>query len=243
VNSKTDLIEQARHYYRTNPKRLKIVDEFERTYRPNNALRWCFRSPFPSRSLRYALLSHTAELLSSHRSLVTDVSRLIQQQSKASGHGQLFRGMKLSSELVDMFDAHTDKLVYVNGFFMCSKARNVELQLATSPGYRMDLTSVLFKIDFDASARFGEVAMDNGAIIVVFDVAISFRVICVNRGTMTIIKLKAAVDDGRKIALQYKENSKGKTVQMLLDEIATPPKTPTPPPSPPPPPPPKIEPK
>jgi hypothetical protein len=208
---------------------LKIVDEFDKAYRSSDSLRWCFRSPFPSRALRYALLSRTGELFSPYHSLIIDVIRIIQQQSKQPGHGQLFRGMKLPIELVDMFETHTGQLVCANGFFTCSKSRNTELQSAALPGYRTDLSSVLFKIDFDASARFAEVPMEIGSTIVVFDIATSFRVVCVNRGAMSIIKLKTASDEGKKLALEYKENNKGKTIQMLLDELSTPPKPSTPP--------------
>ncbi len=208
---------------------MKAVDEFDKGYRSNDSLRWCFSSSFPSRLLRYALLVRMEELFLPYQFLITDAIRVIQQQSKRPGHGQLFRGMKLPNELVDMFETHTGQLVCANGFFTCSKLRNIELQSAALPGYRTDLSSVLFKINFDASARFAEVSMENGSTIVVFDVATSFRIECVSRGTMSIIKLKTVSDEGKKLALQYKENNKGKTVQMLLDELSAPPKPPTPP--------------
>ena len=69
--------------------------------------------------------------------------------------------MKLSNELVDIFEAHTGQLVCANGFFVCTKARNMELQTAASPGYRTDLVSVLFKVDFDASARFSGCSLND----------------------------------------------------------------------------------
>ncbi|CAF2514937.1 unnamed protein product [Rotaria sp. Silwood2] len=230
-NSKSYLVEQARNYYRGNSKRLKLIDEFDKSYRANDSLRWCFRSPFPSRPLRYALMSPTLNQLSSYQFLITDAVRILQQQSKRTGHGQVYRGMKLPNELVDMFETHMGELVCVNGFFMCTKLRNIELQSAASPGYRSDLSSVLFKIDFDAAARLAEVPMENGSIIVVFDVATSFRVVCVNRGTMSIIKMKTTSDEGKKLALEFKEKNKGKTIKMLLDELSAPPKPATPPPA------------
>jgi hypothetical protein len=229
ANSKNDLVEQARNYYRGNSKRLRAVDEFDRSYRSNDSFQWCFRSPFPSNPLRHALLSPTIESISPYYSLIIDITRSIQQQSKHSAHGQLFRGMKLPNELVDLFETHTGQLVCANGFFMCSKARNVELQLAALPTYRTDLLSVLFKIDFDASARFAEVQMENGSMATIFDIATSFRVMCVSRGGMSIIKLKTVSDDGKKFAQEYKEKNKEKTVQVLFDELSKPPTPPAPP--------------
>ncbi|CAF1259638.1 unnamed protein product [Didymodactylos carnosus] len=228
ANSKIDLIEQARSYYRGNPKRLKFVDEFDQLYRPNDSLRWCFRAPFPSRLLRYALISRNAELLQPCHFLIIDVLRVLQQQPRRPGRGQLYRGMKVSNELMNMFETHTGGLVCASGFFTCTKSRTIGLQSASSPGYRPDLSSVLFKIDFDASARFAEVAMDNGSTIVIFDVATSFRVMCVNRGAMSVIKMKTASDEGKRVAVEYKEKHKGQAVQALLDELSAPPKSPTP---------------
>ena len=50
---------------------------------------------------------------------------------------------------------------------------------------------------------------------------------------MSIIKLRTAPGEGKKVAMEYKEKHKGKTVKMLLEELSTPPKPPTPPPPPP----------
>ena len=47
----------ARTYYRNNPRRLRFITDFERTYRPKDALRWCFRNPFPSHLLQRAFMS------------------------------------------------------------------------------------------------------------------------------------------------------------------------------------------
>lgn len=211
-----------------------MIEDFEKIYRTNDSLRWCFQSSFPSRLLKCSLMSPTLERLIPYQFLIADVTRVLQQQTKRSTHGQLYRGMKLSKELVDTFDTNTGKLLCSCGYFMCSKSRNIELQFAISAGYRSDLISVLFKIDFDGSARFADVVLENDSTVTIFDVGTSFRVICVNRGTMTIIKMKVAAEEGKKIAQDYKGQHKDKTVKVLLDELTAPPKPPTPPPAPPP---------
>ena len=211
-----------------------MIEDFEKTYRTNDSLRWCFQSSFPSRLLRCSLMSPTLERLTPYQFLIADVTRVLQQQTKRSTHGQLYRGMKLSKELVDTFDTNTGRLLCSCGYFMCSKSRNIELQFAISAGYRSDLISVLFKIDFDGSARFADVVLENDSTVTIFDVGTSFRVICVNRGTMTVIKMKVVAEEGKKIAQDYKGQHKEKPVKVLLDELTAPPKPPTPPPAPPP---------
>ncbi|CAF0765821.1 unnamed protein product [Rotaria sordida] len=100
------------------------------------------------------------------------------------------------------------------------------MDLASSPGYRSDLSSVLFKIDCDASVKLAEVSIENRSSIVIFDVGTTFRIVCINRGTISIIKMKAVPDEGKKMAREYKDNHKGETIQTLLDQLLAPPQQP-----------------
>ncbi|CAF4482044.1 unnamed protein product, partial [Rotaria magnacalcarata] len=79
----------------------------------------------------------------------------------------------------------------------------------------------------------------NSSPMIAFDACMIFRIVYVNRGPMSIIKLKTAGDAGKKIALDYLENHPNETIQSLVDELLKPLKPPTPPPTPPPPPPPR----
>ena len=149
--------------------------------------------------------------------------------------------MKLSNEILDKFEAHVGQLVCTSGFFPCTKSRTNALTLASLPAYRSDLLPVLFKIDCDASSLYTELANKYSSPMIVFDICTAFRIVYINRGPMSVIKMKTAGEDGKKIALEYLEKHKDETIQSLLDELLRPPKPPTPPPKPPtPPPPPRI---
>ena len=221
----------ARIYYRNNQRRLRLVSEFERMYRPNYAIRWCASVPFPSYLLQHAFISFQPEQLHLCRFLIADASRMLQQQPKRARNIQLYRGMKLPSQLVDQLEMHTDKLMCTSGFFTCTKSRTVALELASAPGYRSDLSSVLFKVDCDPSTNLADVSTEGRPPMVIFDTATAFRIICVNRGATSIVKMKTVPDEGKKLALHYLEDHKEKTVQELLDELSIPPKSSSPPPS------------
>jgi hypothetical protein len=230
-------VEATRQYYRDNVMIIRLIDEFDKSYRPAEVISWCFHSPFPSRFLHHALRSHNKEQLSVCRFLFTDVFRLFQQHPKRKTSDQFYRGMKLSNELLEKFEAHLGRLVCTNGFFPCTKSRTSAITLASVPAYRPDLSPVLFKIDCDASALCIELAYKHPSSLMVFDLCTAFRIIYVNRGPMTVIKMKTASENGKQIALDYIEQHSDKTAQSLLDELMKPPKPPTPPPPPPPPPP------
>jgi hypothetical protein len=187
------------------------------------------------RFLLHALRSHSKAQLSVSRSLFSDISRFFQQQPKRKSSDQVYRGMKLSKVLLDQFEAHVDQLVCTSGFFPCTKSRTNALALATSPSYRPDLVPVFFKIDCDASSPYTELPQKQSLPVIIFDTCVAFRVVYVHRDQMSIIKLKTAVEAGKKIALEYLDKHQEESIQSILDELLKPPKPPTPPPPPPPP--------
>lgn len=229
-------IDATQQYYRDNPIILHVIEELEKSYRPSEVINWCFRSPFPSRFLRHAIRSHNKEQLNVCRSLFIDVSRAFQQHPKRKTSDQFYRGMKLSNELLDQFEAHLGQLVSTTGFFPCTKSRTNALTLASSPAYRPDLSPVLFKVDCDASSLYMELVNKYPSPLLAFDICSAFRIVYVNRGPMTVIKMKTANENGRKLALMYMEEHANATIPALLDELMKPPTPPPPPPKPPTPP-------
>ncbi|CAF2382775.1 unnamed protein product [Rotaria sp. Silwood2] len=220
VSSKKNIfIEATRQYYRDNVMILRTIDELDKSYRPTEVMNWCFRSPFPSRFLHHALRSHNKEQLNVCRFLFADASRFLQQQRQRKSSDKFYRGMKLSSELLDKFKVHVGQLVCTSGFFPCIKSRANALTLATLPVYRTDLQSVLFKIDCDASTPCIELANKNSSPFMVFDICTAFHIVYVNRDQMTIIKMKTASEMGRKNVSDYIEQHKDETIQSLLDEL------------------------
>ncbi|CAF3308764.1 unnamed protein product [Rotaria socialis] len=235
-SNKAGLISLARRIYRDNPRIIETIEELEKSYRASDVITWCFRSPFPTRLLLHALRSHNKARLSVCRFLYADASRFFQQHAKHKSTEQVYRGMKLSNELLAKFETHVGQVICTSGFFPCTKSRKNALTLASLPAYRPDLQPVLFKVDCDASSLFIEIPNKNSSPKIAFDVCTTFRIVYVNRGPMSIIKLKTTGEAGKKFALDYLENHPNETIQSLVDELLKPLKPPTPPPPPLPPP-------
>lgn len=210
----------AQNFYRDNTKMLKFIQIFSESYQSNGVFRWCLRSPFPSRSLNNALRSQNNEQLYFYSFLFNDISRLLNQQPKRNSIIQLYRGMKLSNEILDKFEKHTGKLICANGFFTCIKSRTDAMTLANSSSSECShLSSILFKIDCDPSISFFELSTDENSVEIVFDVYTTFKIMCVNRDQMSIIKLKTANGEGRQIAKEYKKKYNENNIQILLKEL------------------------
>jgi len=232
TSRKDELVDMARNYYRGNMKVLELIDTFYKLYRSSDALRWCFRSPFPSRSLNHALRSHNSQQLNFYSFLLNDASRALKQQHKRNSAIQLYKGMKLSSDLIDNLVKHAGEIICTSGFFICTKSRTAAWGFASSVSRRPDLLPVLFKINCDPSVPFAELSTDKTPGKIVFDVYTAFRVIYVNRGQVSVVKMKTAGEEGRQVAREYKNNHRGENIQILLDEllVASKPHTPSLPP-------------
>ncbi|CAF4003521.1 unnamed protein product [Adineta steineri] len=235
-SNKNALIEITRQYYRDNSRIMAVIEEFDKSYRPGEVINWCSRSPFPARFLFHALRSHNKVQLNACRFLFVDATRFFRQHLKQKSSDQVYRGMKLSDAELDKFEAHIGELVCTSGFFPCTKLRTNALTLASLPTYRPDLSSVLIKIDCDASSLFTEISNKQTSSLIVFDPCMTFRIVYVNRGPMSVIKIKTAGDSGKKFALEYMQNHKSDTITAVLDELLRPPTPPPKPPTPPPPP-------
>jgi hypothetical protein len=228
TSSKDELVDMAQNYYRGNTKALRSIDTFHQSYRPSDALRWCFRSPFPSRPLNHALRSHNSEQLRFYSFLLNDTSRILKKQPKRNSVIQLYKGMKLSSDLIDKLEKHAGELICTSGFFICTKSRTIAMNFASSSSRRPDLSSVLFKIDCDQSVPFSELLTDGKSVQIAFDVYTVFRVMCVSRGQMSVVKMKTASEEGKQIVRAYKKKHREENTQILLDELLVPPEPPTP---------------
>ena len=221
-NNRTDFVAMARTYYQNHSRRLQSVDDFDRMYRPKDALRWCFRSPFPSNLLRQALLSRHVDQLSLFRFLIVDASRLIQQPSRARTGGvvQLYRGMKLSRDVVDRFEQHVGHLLCAGDFFPCTKSRAMALDLATSLRSRPDLVSVLFRIECDGTVRVSPTPLATRPPMFVFDLGTTFRLLSFSRMTLVVIRLNAVAGEAKRFVHEYRETHPGVPIATLLNELA-----------------------
>ncbi|CAF3236070.1 unnamed protein product [Rotaria socialis] len=230
----------TRMYYRDNGRIMEMIEDFGKSYRSSDVLQWCFHSPFPNHFLLHAIHFRNLEQLKVCRFMFIDTYRFFQQQPKHRLSDQFYRGMKLTTAVLDRFESHVGKLVCTSDFFPCTKSRTNALSLASLPNYRSDLLSVLFKIDCDSTSMYSQVSNKTSSNVILFGVSISFRVINVHRGPMSVIKMKPAVTDGQTIAQEYFKEHHDQSIQAILDEILAVPRVETPPPPPPPPPPPSL---
>lgn len=226
TSTKEKLVAMVKEHYRENAKILQSINEFNRSYKRNDALQWCFASPFPSRFLHQALRNCEIEHLDRCRFLFMDVSYVVHRPNDRQISRDLYRGMKLTNELLDRLANHTGKLICPQPYFFWIKSKMTALKFASSPNYRTDLNPVLFKISCEPSISIGEISMKNSPTQIVFDLYSVFKVIYVNRGPVTSIRLESAEEDAKSIARGYRTKHKSESIQNLLAQLLIVPKPP-----------------
>ncbi|CAF0924362.1 unnamed protein product [Rotaria sp. Silwood1] len=225
-SDKEKLVKLAEKYYKGNTKLLDSIDNFDCGYDRNDALQWCFSSPFPSRFLHHALSTRNTKYIDLCRFLIIDVSHVLKKSNELKSNNQIFKGIKMTDELLEKLINHTGKLICPKGFFTCTTSRVAALELARSPDYRPDLKPVLFKVYYDSSVPIGELPGKDMSTLVIFDVYTAFRVKWVSCGPVTIVDLEPADEDGRNLAQEYKKKFKSPNIQDLLDKLLVVPKPP-----------------
>lgn len=219
ISNKQGLVAMSKEHYREYPKILPSINEFNRSYKRNDVLQWCFSSPFPSRFLHQSLRNCEIEHLDRCRFLFLDISYVLHRPNERQISRELYRGMKLSNDLLEQLTNHTGKLICPQAYFFWIKSKMTALKFASSTNYRTDLNPVLFKISCEPSSPVGEISTNDSPTQIVFDLYSVFRVIYVNRGPVSTVRLELADEDARSIVRGYRTKHKSETIQSLLDQL------------------------
>ncbi|CAF4525316.1 unnamed protein product [Rotaria sp. Silwood2] len=227
--AKKQMIDACRLYYRGNSKELKFIDEFDRTYRCDDAIRWYSKQCFVYKIVNKALRCEDINQLHLFRFFIGDLSEsLAREHKKILFSNQkllnVYRGVKLSNDEFNKLKEANGKLISTNSYFSTSQCRLQALAFAKKPTKRDDLSYVLFEIEcnieelgenviFADIANFSEYPQEKE---VLFDLGTSFRIEnIINEKQLWVVKLKAT-NEGRNIVQYYVEETRRETEEKSV---------------------------
>ncbi|CAF1048993.1 unnamed protein product [Didymodactylos carnosus] len=214
--SKQEMIQKCREYYSNNTKQQKLIEEFERTYRSNDAIRWYTKQSFVYKLINKALRTEDVEQMYIFRFFISDLSENLAHEfqktfKKTDIIVRVYRGTRISiSESQKIKDA-VGTLISVNGFMSTSRSRQVALMFAGISPVNREKQSLLFEIECDLSrlkdsvvfadiAEFSAIPDENE---ILFDIGATFKIISVSQNTdIWIVKLQGT-DEEATIAQDY----------------------------------------
>ncbi|CAF0800693.1 unnamed protein product [Didymodactylos carnosus] len=150
--SKQEMVSKCQEYYRGNNKELKFIQEFNKTYKSTDCIRWYTKQCFLYKLINKALRTEDIKQLYTFRFFIVDLCTSLAQQYRQirdSSIVHLYRGVKVSNDESEMLKSSIDRLVSINGFLSTTRSRHLALNFATKPTKRMDIVPVLFEIEVD----------------------------------------------------------------------------------------------
>ncbi|CAF0898778.1 unnamed protein product [Adineta steineri] len=147
--SKQQMLDMCRDYYKNNKKELKKIEEFQQTYTRDKAIEWYTDECFLYKLLNKALRTEDIELLFTFRFFIIDLCSVIEQENqlmKNKGTLTLYRGTQIPNEELEKIKKNIGKTISTNGFLSTSRNINVSLRFIHMNVQSNDFTSVLFEI-------------------------------------------------------------------------------------------------
>ncbi|CAF1408189.1 unnamed protein product [Adineta steineri] len=147
--SKQQMLNMCRDYYKNDTKELKKIAEFQNTYTHDKAIEWYTDECFLYKLLNKALRTEDIELLFNFRFFIIDLCSVIEQENqllKNNGTLTLYRGTQIPNEEFEKIKENIGKTISTNGFL--STSRNIDVSLAfihDNPPLN-DFAPVLFEI-------------------------------------------------------------------------------------------------
>jgi hypothetical protein len=169
-SARQKLISALREFYQDKVVEQKVLDEFQETYTPENAIRWYTREIFFYRLLNEALRQHNIEAITLFGFYLKDLYNQLKplHQSFLSAHSneqtiKLYRGQLIPLEDIKKIQAANYYSITVSSLFSTSFDRSFTLFKLCPLKDRNDqeLQYVLFEIEVDTGKRslpFGDIA-------------------------------------------------------------------------------------
>lgn len=151
-SGKQDMINHARDQYSNNLVEQQKIDEFERNYSPDNAIKWYTRDCFVYRLVNKALRTENIDNIFIYRFFIADLYRQLERLylSYLSGNNSstitCYRGQVILINEFERIKSGINQYISINTFFSTSKSSSVAVNFFMDAGQQSDVVCVLFEI-------------------------------------------------------------------------------------------------
>ncbi|CAF1298873.1 unnamed protein product, partial [Rotaria sordida] len=217
VHTKQEMLDASRHYYRNNIQELKRIDEFERMYQSEEAIKWYTKNSFVYRLINKALRTEDVEQMYTFRYFIQDLYlALVVKHKVFKEYGEpitVYRGLRLIQSEFNELTKDEKQLVSMNGYLSTSLTRRVAEIYAGEPTSMSDKLSVLLEIDCDVeklgdTVIFADISSESNfrdENEILFDIGATFQLTATpkqnDNGVWNLTMI--ATDEGRTIVRKY----------------------------------------
>lgn len=150
VNDRNALLARCEREYKSNPRELKAIAEFRRSYTPSQALRWFTRDALVSNILKSALYNQDMITLILLRFFLVDIERQL-KENRCTSRMRVYRTQSIPANQLELLKDSLGDFIAINGFLSAVPNRQMALLLFTESSGSNGSAQVLFEIDADPS--------------------------------------------------------------------------------------------
>ena len=158
-NARQDLVAYYREKHKDQTPQPKIIDEFERGYRPDRAIWWYSRPCFIYQMLNHALRLLESDIIVDMGLFIHDLHRQIEQLHReqfGENGGQsftLYRGQGFSTDAFEKLQKSQGGLLSFNSFVSTSRDADISKAFSESSSDAPDTIGILFVMTIDPMVK------------------------------------------------------------------------------------------
>ncbi|CAF0885977.1 unnamed protein product [Rotaria sordida] len=151
-----ELIDIFKNNYKNNYGKMKIIDEFEKNYKPENAIWWYTRQSCFYRIMNKALRDQDFDMLFALRFFITDIAKQIKNEyekfirtSETRNIIRVFRGRMIGNDQLELMKNNIGEFLSMNSFLSTSRDRSTALRFAWRTPLTDGIQRIVFEIEID----------------------------------------------------------------------------------------------
>ena len=151
-----ELIEICKKSYKGNNKEMETIDEFEKNYKPENAIWWYTRESCFYRMMNKALRVQDFDMLFALRFFITDIAKQIKSEYErfirtieTRNIIRVYRGQVIGTDELELMKNSKGEFISMNSFLSTSRDRSTALDFARLTSVTGDTQRIIFEIDIN----------------------------------------------------------------------------------------------
>jgi tetratricopeptide (TPR) repeat protein len=151
-----ELLDICKKNYKGNHQEMEIIDEFEKNYKPENAIWWYTRESCFYRMMNKALRVQDFDMLFALRFFITDIAKQLKNEyekfirtSDSRNLIRVYRGQVIGIDEFELMKNSIGEFLSMNSFLSTSRDRSIALHFARLTPEIDGTRRIIFEIEID----------------------------------------------------------------------------------------------
>ncbi|CAF4747223.1 unnamed protein product [Rotaria sp. Silwood1] len=155
-NDRKEFLDICKNNYNDNEEEMEMINEFEKSYKPENAIRWYTRESCFYRIMNKALRVQDFDLLFSLRFFITDIAKQIKIENEkfirttdSRNIFRVYRGQLIGNNELELMKNNIGQFLSMNSFLSTTRSRSTALQFVLLNQKTDDVQKLIFEIEIN----------------------------------------------------------------------------------------------